>query len=135
MLLAHGIRTWIKTLSPSCKLLKINAFGFVYDTMQATGVIWVPLSWKNSGGLNFRHRKVSYTISDAELPVDSKNAIKNTPLVSSKLTKYLKKWQKIAIFRCQIFSNYVFKIAYFLEKRSYASNFCFKWKIQTKAFI
>ena len=31
---------------------------------------------------DFRHRKVRYTISDAELPVDSKNAIKNTPLAS-----------------------------------------------------
>ena len=35
---------------------------------------------KIQSGLNFRHRKVRYTISDAELPVDSKNAIKNTLL-------------------------------------------------------
>ena len=54
----------------------------VYDTMQATGVIWVSFSWQNSSGSNFHLRKVSYTISDAELPVDSKNAIKNTPLAS-----------------------------------------------------
>ena len=59
----------------------------------------------------------------------------NSRLNGSKLTKYLKKWPKIAIFRWEKFLNFVFKIAYFLEKFSYDPNFCFKWKIQPRALI
>ena len=58
--------------------------------MQATGSIKVSFSWKNSSGLNFRHKKVRYTISDAELPVDLKKTIKNTPIACERVFFWLR---------------------------------------------